>query len=282
MNRMIEPHNVPSFVYGTAWKEDQTKRLTLQALDAGFRAIDTANQRKHYHEAGVGEALAQVFSSGLVTREELFLQTKFTSVDGQDHRLPYDAAADPATQVAQSFASSLMHLGVATIDSYVLHGPTARRGLSPYDWAVWGAMEALQRAGKTRFLGISNVSIDQLELLLSRAEVRPTFVQNRCYAKSGWDRQVRALCQKHEIVYQGFSLLTANRTELARDEVAQIAARHKKTVAQVVFAFALRVGMQPLTGSKSAQHLNEDLQSCDVELSESEVELLSRLDQSST
>ena len=52
---------IPTFLYGTAWKEDATERLTRLAIDAGFRGIDTANQRRHYHEAGVGEALASRF-----------------------------------------------------------------------------------------------------------------------------------------------------------------------------------------------------------------------------
>src|SRR2546430_2860261 len=84
---------VPRFLYGTAWKEDQTQRLTELALRQGFRGIDTANQRKHYHEAAVGQAIAAVVESGLVTREDLFLQTKFTFRAGQDQRLPYDPKA---------------------------------------------------------------------------------------------------------------------------------------------------------------------------------------------
>src|SRR3954452_12210172 len=115
---------IPTFIYGTAWKEETTERLTRLAIENGFRAIDTANQRKHYFEAGVGAAVASAIDDGVVKRDALFLQTKFTSIDGQDERLPYDAAADVATQVQQSFASSLEHLRVATIDSYVLHGPS--------------------------------------------------------------------------------------------------------------------------------------------------------------
>jgi aryl-alcohol dehydrogenase-like predicted oxidoreductase len=90
---------VPTFIYGTAWKEDDTARLTRMALDAGFRGIDTANQRRHYHEAGIGEALAEAFAAGVLRREDVFLQTKFTYVGGQDHRLPYDPRAPLATQV---------------------------------------------------------------------------------------------------------------------------------------------------------------------------------------
>ena len=118
------------FLYGTAWKEERTQRLTEQALRQGFRGIDTANQRKHYHEAAIGQAIGSVVADGLVTREDLFLQTKFTFRPGQDHRLPYDPRAPIHVQVEQSFASSLEHLGVEVIDSYLLHGPTQRTGLA--------------------------------------------------------------------------------------------------------------------------------------------------------
>src|SRR6202161_986529 len=101
----IDGVQVPSFLYGTAWKEDETQRLTTLALQQGFRGIDTANQRRHYHEAAVGQAIAAAVESGLVVRDDLFLQTKFTFRRGQDDRLPYDPAAPIRTQVAQSFAS---------------------------------------------------------------------------------------------------------------------------------------------------------------------------------
>src|SRR5262249_48557972 len=157
----------------------------------GFRGIDTANQRKHYHEAGVGQALAAAIRNGLAAREDLFLQTKFTFRDGQDHRLPYDPKAPIPIQVAQSFSSSLEHLSVETIDSYVLHGPSQRRGLGPEDWAAWKAMESICESGRARLLGISNVTLQQLELLCEKARIRPRFVQNRCYAVRGWDRRMR-------------------------------------------------------------------------------------------
>lgn len=250
----------PRFLYGTAWKEDETERLVGLALAAGFRGIDTANQRKHYNEAAVGAALQRAYDAGVVERDQLFLQTKFTSVDGQDHRLPYDANATPHDQVRQSFASSLQHLHTDHVDSYVLHGPTTRTGLAPYDLAVWRAMEALHAEGRTRFLGVSNVSLEQLEALCAKAEVLPRFVQNRCYAKKGWDRQVRAFCCQHDLVYQGFSLLTANRTELDTGPFKALVARVKRTPAQVVFDYALAVGMLPLTGTSRASHMREDLE----------------------
>jgi diketogulonate reductase-like aldo/keto reductase len=159
---LIEGVTVPRFLYGTAWKEDETQRLTALALQQGFRGIDTANQRRHYHEAAVGQAIAAAVASGLVAREDLFLQTKFTSRGGQDHRLPYDPNAPIPLQVEQSFASSLEHLGTERIDSYVLHGPTQRVGLAAADWEAWRAMEALHDSGRARLLGVSNVTLEQL------------------------------------------------------------------------------------------------------------------------
>ncbi|HEX4338843.1 MAG TPA: aldo/keto reductase [Polyangiaceae bacterium] len=260
----------PAFMYGTAWKEARTAELVALALTSGFRAIDTANQRRHYVEAGVGEAVS---ASGL-RREELFLQTKFTHLAGQDQRLPYDASAAPAEQVCQSFESSLEHLKTTYVDSYVLHGPSSRSGLTAGDRQVWRAMEELQQAGKTRLVGVSNVSLAQLEMLHADARVKPAFVQNRCYASMGWDAGVRAFCKKHGIVYQGFSLLTANGDVLKSVLVATIARRVQRTAEQVVFRFAHQLGMLPLTGTSSARHMTEDLAALDVELEDEEMSAL--------
>ena len=268
---------VPTFLYGTAWKEDATARLVRMALDAGFRAIDTANQRRHYHEAGVGEALAAPLAAARLHREDVFLQTKFTYVDGQDHRLPYDPHAPLATQVEQSFASSLQHLGVDYLDSYVLHGPSVGHGLSDDDWETWEAMERLHGAGKTRLLGVSNVSVAQLAELHAGASTKPAIVQNRCFAAMGWDRVVRQFCGERGILYQGFSLLTANREVLRHPRVHEIASRTGRTVPQVIFRFALQVGMTALTGTTSAAHMAEDLSVYDFDLQPEEVRAIEEL-----
>ena len=110
MDNLVTYNDVilPAFMYGTAWKKHETARLVELAVDSGFTAIDTANQLIHYQEALVGEALLSLVKKG-IKREALFLQTKFTSVSGQDHRTPYDQAAGLPTQVRQSFESSLQH-----------------------------------------------------------------------------------------------------------------------------------------------------------------------------
>ncbi len=257
---------VPDFLYGTAWKEDRTAALTELAIRAGFRGIDTANQRRHYFEEGVGQGLAAAYKAGLVTRAELFLQTKFTYQQGQDHRLPYDPAAALSVQVAQSMASSLEHLGTDYVDSYVLHGPSSGHGWAEADAEVWDAMLKERDAGRTRLLGVSNVSLQHLQQIGAAGAERPAFVQNRCYARFGWDRAVRLHCREHKIVYQGFSLLTANQEVLGHPLIARLAANFESTPAQIIFSFARAVGMLPLTGTSNAEHMKQDLASRDVKL----------------
>jgi diketogulonate reductase-like aldo/keto reductase len=268
---------IPDFLYGTAWKEDRTASLTELALRAGFRAIDTANQRRHYFEAGVGQALAAAYQSEIVTRADLFLQTKFTYRRGQDHRLPYDPAASLSTQVAQSMASSLEHLGTDYVDSYVLHGPSDAYEWSEEDNEVWQAMTKERDAGRTRLLGLSNVSLEHLEQMESTHLEVPAFVQNRCFARSGWDHEIRRFCRKRNIVYQGFSLLTANPEALRHPMIAEIAGRENVTPAQIVFAFARAVGMLPLTGTSNPEHMKQDLASGKLNLSKEEAEKIESL-----
>ena len=277
----IDPSSIkqrlsPAFLYGTAWKEQETARLTTLALEAGFRGIDTANQRKHYFEEAVGEGLLRAYDQLNLTREELWLQTKFTHIGGQDHRLPYDPRAPITEQVQSSFESSLTHLHTDVIDSYVLHGPSLREGLADEDWEAWEAMERLFLTGKTRALGVSNMSAQQLELLLNGCQVAPQFIQNRCFAQLGWDRAVREVCSAHQITYQGFSLLTANRGLWESPALAQLATQRQCTPAALIFSFALALEMLPLTGTSDPIHMRSDLRSHAELLSAREVEALER------
>jgi diketogulonate reductase-like aldo/keto reductase len=256
-----QPSPVPDFLYGTAWKEERTQELTELALQMGFRGIDTANQRRHYFEAGVGQGLAAAYRQGLVGRADLFLQTKFTYRRGQDHRLPYDPAATLSVQVAQSLASSLEHLGTDYVDSHVLHGPSSGYGWADADAEVWAGMRKERDAGRVRLLGVSNVSLLHLEQMEAAGAEAPAFVQNRCFARLGWDRDVRLFCRERGITYQGFSLLTANVEVLHDPLIGGVAAQMKVTPAQVVFAFARTIGILPLTGTSNPEHMKQDLAS---------------------
>jgi diketogulonate reductase-like aldo/keto reductase len=265
------------FIYGTAWKEDRTRGLVELAIKAGFRGIDTANQRRHYVEAAVGEALTAAYGSGIVARKDLFLQTKFTYINGQDHRLPFDPSAELSIQVAQSMASSLEHLGTDHIDSYVLHGPAGGRGWSTADAEVWNAMVKEREAGRARVLGVSNVSLRHLEQMVGYHGEAPAFVQNRCFARLGWDREIRAFCRNHHIVYEGFSLLTANPEVLQHPAVRKLAQTREATIAQIIFRFAQLVGILPLTGTTNPTHMAQDLESRHIDLSQDEIQQIESL-----
>lgn len=269
--RQIRGATVPTLLYGTAWKEERTADAVAQALKAGFRGLDTANQRRHYREAEIGRALLAELERGTLRREDVFVQTKFTFRRGQDHRLPYDPAAPVARQVEQSFDSSLSHLGVDVVDSYLLHAPSLPQGLATADIEAWRVMETLHDAGRVRLLGVSNFAPDQLVTLLRSARIRPAFVQNRCHASRGWDSSVRAICTREGMTYQGFSLLTANERVIHSSLVHDIARRHQRAPAQVILRFALQLGMIALTGTTNPQHMADDLAVYEFELTSAEV-----------
>ena len=157
-----------------------------------------------------------------------------------------------------------------------------RFGLADADWAAWTAMEKIRTSGKALALGISNVNLDQLQALVKSANIMPTFVQNRCYASTGWDRAVRTFCKDQGIVYQGFSLLTANANELNTRAVHDMALRHGKTIPQVAFRFARHVGMLPLTGTTSPAHMEQDLACMSFDLSSEEVAILEKIGERKT
>lgn len=265
---------VPTFFYGTAWKDNKTEPLVTQALRCGFGAIDTANQRKHYYEEGTGNAINAFLKSGAKTREELFIQTKFTFPQGQDHRKPYDVTASSSVQVRQSFEKSLEHLRVSYLDSLLLHGPFTGYGLMPEDLDAWNAIENIYREKKVKCIGVSNFNLLQLKELYQRATVKPHFIQNRCFAAMEWDREIREFCLENHILYQGFSLLTANQKELLKPKILILAQRYHKSVPQIVFRFCYQVGMIILTGTSSEDHMRSDLSIHDFELSSREIETI--------
>lgn len=263
---------MPALIYGTAWKKERTAKLVEMAIMGGFRGIDTACQPKHYHEAGVGEALIRLSAQG-IAREELFVQTKFTPLAGQDPaQIPYDPSAPLAVQVAQSFEVSRRNLKTEYVDSLVLHSP-----LFPYAHLaqVWGAMEAIYQGGGTRQLGISNCyDLELLQRLYRDAEVKPAVVQNRFYEQSGYDRELRAWCDEMGILYQSFWSLTANPHILKSREFFALTQEYDKTEAQILYRYLTQVGITPLIGSTSLHHLKEDLEIFSFELKSSEIEAI--------
>jgi diketogulonate reductase-like aldo/keto reductase len=261
---------VPKILYGTAWKKSATEGLVAAALKQGFRGIDTACQPKHYEEPGVGAALTGM------PRHELYLQTKYTSVSGQDpNRIPYDARASIAEQVAQSCEISLRNLRTDYIDSLVLHSllPSVKQ-----THEAWRAMEALVESGKVRQIGISNCyQLHQLESVYEAARIKPAVLQNRFYADTRYDTNIRAWCRRQKIIYQSFWTLTANPRILSGAAVTALAQKYHRTPPQILFRYLTQVDVAPLTGTSSEQHMQEDLAIFDFELDATELSALTDL-----
>jgi diketogulonate reductase-like aldo/keto reductase len=258
----------PGIIYGTAWKGPDTERLVTLAIRQGFRGVDTACQPKHYNEAGVGAGLAASLASGL-SRGDFYLQTKFTTVSGQDPgRIPYDPTASLEEQLAQSFAVSLRNLQTDYLDCLILHSPlpTPKQTLQ-----VWRAIEALVDAGGIRRAGISNCyGLAEFKHLYDSARIKPAVLQNRFYAATGYDRDLRAFCRQQSITYQSFWTLSANPQLLSHATLVEIASMHKRTPAQILFRYLTQAGAEPLSGTRSVTHMREDLAIFGFELADAE------------
>ena len=266
---------MPGILYGTAWKRADTERLVTLAIRQGFRGIDTACQPKHYEEAGVGAALAACAARGL-PRADLYVQTKFTPLSGQDPaRIPYDPKAPLGEQVAQSFAASLRNLKTSYLDCLLLHSPlpTPAQTLQ-----AWRAIETIVDAGGIRQAGISNCySLAEFKDLYRSVRIKPAVLQNRFYADTAYDRELRAFCAHERIVYQSFWTLTANPQVLAHPALIRAAAAHRRTPAQTLFRYLTQRGVVPLTGTRSEAHMREDLSIFDFELTAAECAAADRI-----
>ncbi|MBF0096798.1 MAG: aldo/keto reductase [Magnetococcales bacterium] len=266
---------MPGILYGTAWKKERTATLVEQALRQGFRGIDTACQPKHYHEPGVGEGIAAAAGAG-IGRADLYLQSKFTALQGQDpQRVPYDPQAPLAEQVQQSLQRSLHNLRCDYLDCLLLHSPMPSTAQT---LQVWQAMEGLLEQGFVRQLGISNCYDPALlAFLYNSVRVPPRVVQNRFYAATGFDREIRLFCRERQMHYQSFWTLTANPDLLSHPLLVGLAERYHKSPAQILLRYLTQVGVTPLTGTSSQRHMQEDLAIFSFALQGGECDALARL-----
>ncbi len=267
---------MPQLIYGTAWKKERTTDLVVQAVVQGFNGIDTACQPRHYREDLVGEAVAQLNQRHGVKREDLYIQTKFTAVDGQDpDSIPYDPTAPLKEQVKQSFAQTQKNLGTDYVDSLVLHSP-----LNTLEalMEVWTAMEEIYEAGGAGQIGISNCYYQNvMELLWTNAKVKPAVLQNRFSPETGYDRDLRTWCNENGVKTQTFWTLTANPHILNHSTMKDISAKHGKTAPQIFFRYLTQRGISPLTGTCDKTHMSEDLQIFSFDIDEDDIEAINGL-----
>lgn len=250
---------LPYLIYGTAWKQDDTARLVQMAITAGFRFIDTACQPKHYHENGVGDGWTRAADELSLDRRDLFLQTKFTSVSGQDpNNIPYDATQPLAEQVAESLQVSLRNLRTTYLDSWVMHGLETNMEDT---MIVYRAMELAVDQGKVLRLGIANCyDMKTFRYIYDNARIKPEILQNRFYQQSHWDVELRQFCQTHDIWYQSFWTLTANDVALKSRPVVEWAISKNLTPQTLLYAYLMNLGYgTPLDGTKNLNHMQQDI-----------------------
>ncbi|KAI9828872.1 MAG: hypothetical protein M1819_006487 [Sarea resinae] len=254
---------IPALLYGTAWKKAETAVLVCEALKAGFTGIDVAAQPKHYREDLVGKAVREVLEEGKINREDLYVQTKFTSVNGQNRdNMPYDPRSSISDQVRTSISSSLNQLrhsqssDSSYIDSLVLHSPLPSMAQT---LEAWQTLEEFV-PDKIHNLGISNTSLSVLEALYDAVKIKPAVVQNRFHPQTGFDVPLREFCRDRGIIYQSFWTLTAN-PRLLRCLPVQILAE-SAGVEKEVALYCLVLGLENtvvLDGTTNANRMGGDL-----------------------
>jgi len=190
---------------------------------------------------------------------EIFLQTKYTPIRGQDpNRVPYDGNLPMKQQVQQSLQVSLSNLQIDYLDSLVLHSP-----LDTFESTmdVWNQFEEFVDEGKVHRIGISNCYDFQFfTRLYSEARIKPSVLQNRFYSDSNFDTELRAFCKENGIWYQSFWTLTANRHALASKEVREFAASKGLTPQTAMYAFLMSLGYpKPLSGTTDQKHMAQDI-----------------------
>ncbi|KAI8960612.1 Aldo/keto reductase [Daldinia sp. FL1419] len=264
-----KPAPMPKLIYGTAWKKDATADLVFLALKAGFRGIDTAAQPQHYREDLVGAAVQRAISSNIIKRDDLFVQTKFTSVAGQDpNNLPYNPNEPLEEQVHSSIASSLNNFHYSEsdapyIDSLILHSPL--RTLSD-TIRVWKALETYV-PHKIRQLGISNAPLEIVDFLNASPEItfRPACVQSCFFPGTGWEVDLRAYCREKGISFQAFWALSGNRQLLMSTNVFDLATKAKVEIPVALYALILGLeGTAILDGTTKEAHMKDDLTGIDT------------------
>ncbi|MBA3721233.1 MAG: aldo/keto reductase [Parachlamydiaceae bacterium] len=268
--------SMPRLIYGTAWKKDKTTELVIKAVKNGFRGIDTACQPKHYNEAGVGEAIQKLISQGIINRNDLYIQTKFTPLNGQDPlNIPYDRKAPLGKQVSQSFEVSKQNLGVSYVDGLILHSPLENIDRT---MIAWQAMEQIYNLGGTKQIGISNCyDLEVLIELYDASIIKPTVLQNRFYRDTDYDNEIRQWCQEKKVIYQSFWTLTANPQILSSEVIQKAAQTYQKTPPQILFRVLVDIGIVPLTGTCSDAHMKQDLDIFNFELHQSVIQEIASL-----
>jgi diketogulonate reductase-like aldo/keto reductase len=219
------------------------------ALDLGYRHIDTA--QAYGNEESVGRGLRE----SRVPREDLFVTTKF-----------YPARKDPASAAERS----LKRLGIDQVDLYIIHWP--RGGPT---WA-WPGMERARERGYARSIGVSNFGVGELHEVIAAGDVAPVVNQVQ-FSPFQYRRTLLEACQSRGVALEAYSTLGTGR-HLSNEVVARIAARLRRTPAQVLLRWCVQRGIPVIPKSTHRDRIEENAGIFDFTLSDEDVAELDMLD----
>ncbi|MFB6610570.1 aldo/keto reductase [Agromyces sp. NPDC056379] len=256
--QLNDGHSIPQLGFGVFKVDpDETVRIVSDALEVGYRHIDTA--RIYGNEAGVGTALAE---SG-VPREELFITTKLWN---DDH----------GTQSAfDAFDASVDRLGLDYVDLYLIHWPSPKADRYV---EAWKALEQIRESGRARSIGVSNFLVPHLERLLAETDVVPAVDQIELHP-AHQQPATTAFAEQHGIAIEAWGPLGQGKYPLFEvPEIADAADAHGKSPAQVVIRWHLQRGHIVFPKSNRRERMVENFDVFDFELSDAEVRAITALE----
>ncbi|MBO0601993.1 aldo/keto reductase [Sporosarcina sp. E16_3] len=249
--------DIPQLGFGV-WKipDDEAKNAVEQALEAGYRLIDTA--KIYRNEVGVGKALA----ASTVPREDLFITTKLWNADqGYENTL-------------KAFDESLEKLGLDYVDLYLIHWPTPM-----FDTYVdtYKALETIYKEGRAKAIGVCNFDIEHLQRIINECEVMPSVNQVECHPYLQ-QTELKAFCKEHGILFEAYSPLM-NGTKVLQDPVIQeIANQYGKTPAQVILRWHLQTDVVAIPKTVTPSRMDENINVFDFELSDADLDKIATLE----
>ncbi|MDW7616225.1 aldo/keto reductase [Peribacillus simplex] len=220
------------------------------AIKHGYRSIDTA--AIYENEEGVGQGILEGLKETGISREDLFVTSKVWNAD-----LGYESTI-------AAYEKSLKKLGLEYLDLYLIHWPVEGK----YKEA-WRALETLYKEGKVKAIGVSNFQIHHLKDLMKDAEVKPMVNQVECHPRLT-QKEVQAFCKEQGIQLEAWSPLMQG--ELLDNDVLQaIAAKHGKSVAQIILRWDIQNGIVTIPKSTKEHRIVENSSVFDFELTEEEL-----------
>ncbi|WP_037578638.1 aldo/keto reductase [Phaeacidiphilus oryzae] len=248
---------MPQLGFGVWQVEDDAAEAAVStALEVGYRSIDTA--RIYGNEEGVGRALK---SSG-IAREELFVTTKLWNSDqGRDEALA-------------AFDASLQRLGLDYVDLYLIHWPVPSRDLYVDSWK---AMEEILASGRAKTIGVSNFTVETLDRLTAETSVVPAVnqIELHPYLQQG---EMRAKNASLGIATEAWSPLGQGKGLLEDPVLAELAAKHGRSPAQIVLRWHLQLGNVVIPKSVTPSRIKENFDVFGFALDDEDLRALSALE----